>query len=1269
MKKNLTCHFLFVFIIFSFTSLSAQTTYYVNALLGNNANSGLNKSEAKQTISAAIAISNDGDVIRVSAGVYAESFNLNKAITIFGAGQSADPLKSTIITGTSSPVVNISAATLLAGQKAVLKNLRVAKATNGVAISINANNVNLEEVSAKGPSQQAIQLNSSVSNIFLNNCEVLESNIGLLINDDLDVNGLTVLNTKFYGNTTHSVMFRESQPNPAGMVQGVLFRNCFFENNNPTNNNLGHNIYVEKLSNATFENISIRTPFNNTQNAIDINLKWRQDYENITFKNINVFRETPGVGIFVKGRNDPPLYNTFPTALVSNINIEACRFQGCRTNIRFENNVNNITVNRCDLSNFDNQQGYGLANLTSSYAQLNASNNYFGTTNPTLSVGALAITFPGNNVVTLLPDMNPDLINIGDFAFGQNLPIGTTVVSKNLNALTLSNAPTIGSTQDILVFAPTISPYTNVFIGAPCPLVWDNKLENALVNSDNASFSDLQTAINSTPINGAIFNLDPGFIAGSIDVSESITFNMSGAGQLDANTLTNFDVLTVNPSATLTINSPIRVETQMLLNGTIDLNNQHLFLAGKNEGTGSYKGTPLSQITILGADSLGALRFDETSNQIYSLEIDRANNGNVLIGSDVTISDYFSVNEGTIENTGNNLLVNQPEVNFGPQAYVMGKLGLGVSSINTTFELDFPTGASNGKRIVTLTTVQGAAELTHYSTELVETAAYDLENNLPENVNRISPQRYWNLTKTDASQMVSGKFTISYQVGDLVIDQDVTKLQVLKDEGNGNEDWINLGGFANGIPAGNIISESNFTSLGHFTLGNVEGGFNLFADTIFVNAQTGDNNFDGTTPIHVIGTNAGPKLTVAAGFETVLPTGVVSVAAGNYPERAELNKRISLAKSGSGQVFVDTVAFVNGVNLIANFPNPTDFSVNTVDIGVASKVFDGFLLVGDDGVVYLRDTQSDEILSTSKSFTLKANNDFTLNTVTLNGSGNQLNFGTGFTIAGSLNLNGAQGGKAKIFDFDLIVNDLSVIQGVSNTSYIITGGTGNLRVLNVNGPSQFPIGTDLSFAPVTVESSILNFGLLSRVKAANTISSFSPVLPNTVNTFVKLQWTLNTLENISQQAKITFEYSDSDEENNFDSAPEIAVGRAISNFWSTITPSQNNNNLVAINNQSSIGGNYALFSKISIGFDKVNAFSAKAFPNPFEQFINLELSEQFEGSVQLIDITGRMVWSQNVNTTISSNAVLQGFDALPSGIYHLRLLSKTGQTNIPLIKQ
>lgn len=1267
---NLTSTKLFTAIFVLIASvLSAQTTYFVNALNGNNGNTGLSKYEAKQTIAAAISTADDGDIIRVSAGVYPESFAVNKALTIVGAGTGVNPLFATIITGTTSPVININANTATSGQKVKLRNLRVSKTTNGVAITIVSDNVSLEDIYAKGPNQQAIQINASVNNILLNGCEIAESNIGFLINDDINVNGLTITKTRFTGHRTHAVMFRESFANPAGMVQNVLFSNCLFENNNSTNINLGHAIYVEKLSNATFENISMRTPLSNTQNAFDINLKWRQDYENINFKNISIFRETPGVGIFVKGRDDAPLYNTPSIASITNVNIDACRFTGCRSNIRFENNVNDITITRCDLSNYDTTSGYGIVNITTSMATMNASNNYFGTSTPDLAVAAAAFSFANNPVITLYPGSNDELIEIGSYVFGQNLPQGTTVIAKNFNSITLSNAPTVGSTQDIFGFYPNPVLSSHVLTGAPCPLIWDNKLNHALVNNDNQSFDDLQTAVNSTAPNGSIFNLDPGFYTGSITIPHSLTLNSAGAAQLDPLSLPVFDVLQVNSQVELTLNNSITVETQLLVEGSLALNNQKLTINGKNEGNGLFKGSENAELQINGVDSLGVIRFGSDFNEIRSLSINRLNNGKVNLSSDLLVSNYITINEGIVESGDYSLISKQPEIEVGSNAYVKGNIGLGIESINSTIELNYPTGGKDGKREFRLTTVQGNPELTYYLAKMVDEPAYDLNNELPENINRVSPQRYWTLSKNGPSEVVSSKVRVAYESGDLVIDQDPSKLNLLKDEGNGNEIWTNLGGSANGIPNGFIESETNFTSFGNFSLGNVEGGFNLFADTVFVNGATGSNDFDGSTPVHVTGTNAGPKLTISAGFETVLPTGVVSIAAGNYQERAVLNKRISLHKSGSSAVLVDTIAFVNAVNLLPDFPSPTDFSVNTVDIGIGSKVADGFLLVGTDGVVYLRDIESNEVLSTAKSFTLKANNEFTLNSVTLTGAGNQLNFGTGFNFAGNLNLNGASGGKAKIFDFDLVFNTVNQIQGISSASYIITGGTGSVKISSVSGAAQFPIGTDNSFAPVSIENSVSNtYGMSSRVRAANLINSFNPTLPNTVNTFVKLQWTLSPEAASFSNARLTFEYTDADEENNFDQAPELTVGRAVSNFWSTLTPSLTQNNRIEVSGLGSVNGNYALFSKISVGIDDVNS-TFQVFPNPANAQVTIRFTESFNGQLTITDLAGRVVLERNISADENQLMTFDSIVEWPQGLYLVKLYNANVNTTFRLIKQ
>ncbi len=64
--------------------LYAQSTYYVDALNGNDANSGLTPSQAKKTIQAAINSANNGDTIRIANGTYIEALIINKSLTLIG---------------------------------------------------------------------------------------------------------------------------------------------------------------------------------------------------------------------------------------------------------------------------------------------------------------------------------------------------------------------------------------------------------------------------------------------------------------------------------------------------------------------------------------------------------------------------------------------------------------------------------------------------------------------------------------------------------------------------------------------------------------------------------------------------------------------------------------------------------------------------------------------------------------------------------------------------------------------------------------------------------------------------------------------------------------------------------------------------------------------------------------------------------------------------------------------------------------------------------
>src|SRR5690606_4035660 len=127
----------------------------------------------------------------------------------------------------------------------------------------------------------------------------------------------------------------------------------------------------------------------------------------------------------------------------------------------------------------------------------------------------------------------------------------------------------------------------------------------------------------------------------------------------------------------------------------------------------------------------------------------------------------------------------------------------------------------------------------------------------------------------------------------------------------------------------------------------------------------------------------------------------------------------------------------------------------------------GFLFVAEDGVVYLRDENYNENVSTNKSFVIKGLGESTVQTINLNGDGNILTIGTPFIVGESLNLNATTGSKVIIFNDNLTVDSIQQITGVSAQSYVITDGEGFVMLNQLtDAPASFPIGTSTQFAPV-----------------------------------------------------------------------------------------------------------------------------------------------------------------------------------------------------------
>jgi len=97
-----------------------------------------------------------------------------------------------------------------------------------------------------------------------------------------------------------------------------------------------------------------------------------------------------------------------------------------------------------------------------------------------------------------------------------------------------------------------------------------------------------------------------------------------------------------------------------------------------------------------------------------------------------------------------------------------------------------------------------------------------------------------------------------------------------------------------------------------------------FAD-VYVNGTTGDNSYDGSSPVHTTGIT-GPKKTIAAGIGVVADDGNVHVAAGTYHEYGlHLTYDMSLLGAGADVTIIDADSHGNVIT-VSSMP----FQNNTI---------------------------------------------------------------------------------------------------------------------------------------------------------------------------------------------------------------------------------------------------------------------------------------------------------------------------------------------------
>lgn len=352
----------------------------------------------------AIAAATPTDELLASTSTFNENVLLNKSVTVQGQGPA-----NTIITPSVSC---IGIGVVMSANDAILKDLTVTDFLTGIAVSATGNEINNVE---------------SVSNC----------NQGLELSNGATT--LSVLNSKFNNNTSVGV-----RKGTAAVVSGFTMDNCEVKGNNQgffiaknngvggtfdnvsiTNSDLSNNLikgmYLEALSNAVFDgitmNLSGTDPNYGNNNGININLKYGS-YSNITIKNSTItncgvkgtatLAEHPSA-IAICARDDGG-YASNPATL-NNVWVLNNYVTGPENGIRFGES-GKVNASPTNVTVSENELSYGFANKTlinRTSATVTATCNWFGSIYPATIAGLLDGDVNVESFLTDGTDTSPDI--------------------------------------------------------------------------------------------------------------------------------------------------------------------------------------------------------------------------------------------------------------------------------------------------------------------------------------------------------------------------------------------------------------------------------------------------------------------------------------------------------------------------------------------------------------------------------------------------------------------------------------------------------------------------------------------------------------------------------------------------------------------------------------------------------------------------------------------------------------------------------------------
>lgn len=275
-----------------------------------------------------------GSVIRLMAGVYPESFTLNKHLTLIGMGSGANPASNTILRkGSHTAVLTLAASGESAADPILLQNLRVEP-------------VNVAGLAVPSGTVSYVRLNN-VQVIGSQNDNVNVNEVGLWVGTAASLHNLEVSNSAFnqlvYG-------WHLAKLGGSSDVRDLNVSDTEFRHNDVAG------IYAEKLANVSLENVVLD---GNGVNSTLVAAEWGAGFDlnlaegtaaNILFTNVtmsgNGLGMREGVGLSIR---------LGETAVLTHVTVIGGSFSGNERGIRLgaagQSNVglSGVTIQQADI--------------------------------------------------------------------------------------------------------------------------------------------------------------------------------------------------------------------------------------------------------------------------------------------------------------------------------------------------------------------------------------------------------------------------------------------------------------------------------------------------------------------------------------------------------------------------------------------------------------------------------------------------------------------------------------------------------------------------------------------------------------------------------------------------------------------------------------------------------------------------------------------------------------------------------------------------------